>query len=374
MKNLLKSTSALGVGVLAAGTVAFAAPGASAAEKMKIGLSGDMKFVVSYAGQDSKFEDAVGTYGTINAVNDSEIHFTGNTTLDNGIRVDVVVELETDQVNANTGTVIDESYMKLTGAFGDLRLGSTKAATDTLANFGPVSGPIDNFDNSIETYVINPTGTSSPDTDIGASDAMKIVYFTPAIEGFQLGASYTPSEGNTDNIPLTGGTSTAGGTAATDVWDIGLAFNREFSGVSVSADTSYWYKGGTTDQTGWRIGANFGYSGFTLGGSYANVDNDIKGITSTTAVTDYTAYEAGLSYETGPWTVAFSYYHSDSPLASGTPGSDKATHYQLGGAYNLGPGVDLLATVFRADFEDQTTAASLNNDAWGVAAGIDVAF
>ena len=374
MKNLLKSTSALGVGVLAAGTVALTAGNASAAEKMKIGISGDMKFVVAYANQDSKYEDAVGHYGTINAVNDSEIHFSGSTTLDNGITASVMVELETDQSFANTGSVLDETYLKLTGGFGDLRMGSTKAATDTMANFGPVSGPIDHFDNSLEIYVPNPTGTATPDTDIGASDAMKIAYFTPVIEGFQLGTSYTPSESNTDNVPLTGGNSAAAGTADQYQADVAISFERKLGEVDVAADGSYWVKGGTTDQEGYRFGGKFGFSGFTVGGSYASIDNTIGGITATTAVSDYTAYDAGIGYATGAVKMSFAYNHTDSPRASGTAGSDTASLYVLGAGYNLGPGIDLLGSLFRADYGDETTTASLNNDAWGGIAAIKVSF
>ena len=45
--------------------------------------------------------------GSVNMFTDSEIYFRGNTTLDNGIRVDVIVQLETDDIN--DGGSIDES-------------------------------------------------------------------------------------------------------------------------------------------------------------------------------------------------------------------------------------------------------------------------
>lgn len=374
MKSLLKSTTFLA----AAGAVALSATSGLAQDKpqkLKIGVSGSFASWVAYAEQDSSFENAVNAhYGTINMENDSEIHFTGNTTLDNGVRIDVIIQLETDQAEANTsGNTIDESYVKLTGTFGDLRLGSTKAAGNVLANFAPTAGVLPHNADDLGDIIVNPTGTGTPDAEIGGNDGMKIVYFTPIIEGFQGGISYMPSTTNNDSPIITGGA--ASGTTAAEEWvDFALSYQGEFGDVSVGADGGYWFKGGSTDEEGYRFGASIGFAGFTVGGAYADVENEVDNITSATAVSDYTAYDVGISYETGPYTVALGYYHTESPLSAAAAGDDETTHFMIGGTYSVGPGVDLGANIFMAEYEDETTTASLNNEGWGIAAGIAVSF
>ena len=125
MKKILMSTSAL----VAAGLML--APGDSLA-KVKIGVGGYFSTTMGVSDNENDFEvNPTGATDqderdSFNMVQDSEIYFRGNTKLDNGTRVDVIIQLETDQAN---GTDIDESYLKFTGAFGDVRIGSTAAAT-----------------------------------------------------------------------------------------------------------------------------------------------------------------------------------------------------------------------------------------------------
>ncbi len=373
MKNILKSTTVLA----AAGLIALSGADASAQsapEKLKLSLGGFFGSWVGYAENDSSFENAVNAhYGSINMENDSEVFFVGDTTLDNGINVSVVVELETDQANANTGSVLDETYLKLSGSFGSLLAGSTVAAGDALANFAPSAGVLGHNGDDFSEYVINPTGTGTPDVEIGDDTSMKLVYYTPTFSGFQAGVTYVPSTSNSDTPPITGGA--ASGTTAEESWaDIALAYSGTAGAVDFSADAGYWVKGGSTDQEGYRVGANVVFSGFTVGGAYADVDNEIGNITSATSVSDYKAYDLGVSYETGPWVVALSYYHTESPLSSATAGDDETTHYMVSGTYAIGPGVSLGANIFMAEYDDETTAAASNNEGWGVVGGIMVEF
>ena len=162
------------------------------------------------------------------------------------------------------------------------------------------------------------------------------------------------------------------------MFSIALGWQIPYSGtigaVDLSADAGYWVKGGSTDQEGYRIGANVGFSGFTVGGVYADVDNEIDNITSSTAVSDYKAYDFGVSYETGPWKVAASYYHTETPLSAATAGDDETTHYMLSGSYAAGPGVTFGANIFMAEYDDETTAAASNNEGWGVVGGVTLEF
>ena len=84
MKKILLGTTA----IVAAGMIA--APSADAADKIKISVGGYMNQWFGYTTAD----DESGEYQGFNNVSDTEIFFTGMTTLDNGISFGVNVQLE----------------------------------------------------------------------------------------------------------------------------------------------------------------------------------------------------------------------------------------------------------------------------------------
>ena len=130
-KSLYMTTALAAAGVLALG--ATDAVAAEKAKKMSIANGGFFKSMIAFAQNDGSFESTTsGTsrthYDAFNIVNDSEIYFKGNTKLDSGVRVDVIVQFETDAVKG--GATIDESYVKLTGGFGDIKKLNAKQTKD----------------------------------------------------------------------------------------------------------------------------------------------------------------------------------------------------------------------------------------------------
>ncbi len=51
-------------------------------------------------------------------------------------------------------------------------------------------------------------------------------------------------------------------------------------------------------------------------------------------------------------------------MASAAPGENSVQMIFLGGAYTLGPGIDLLGNLMFVDWEDESTADANNNDGW----------
>ena len=210
MKPILYSTTVLaaagllafGVGEAAAQTqVAAAHAKKKGGGKVKIGVGGFFLQMVGYNDQEGAFETANTTeLNKFHMVASSEVYFRGNTKLDNGIRVDVIIQLETDQVEANDGTVIDESYLKFTGGFGDLRIGSTKQALFVLKHRAPTAGTHSHDAGEKRDWVIRPATFAQPvsGTNFGPNDSMKIAYFTPRFGGFGIGVSHTPDLTNSD--------------------------------------------------------------------------------------------------------------------------------------------------------------------------------
>jgi len=210
MKKVLFSTTALA----AASMLAFSASDAQAgshskAKPLSIKVGGFMKAAVGFSEQDGSFESttnstARASYDAFNQYNDSEIYFTGSTKLDNGITASVTVQLEADQVK--NGTQIDASYMRLTGGFGDLRLGSGSYASAMLSNKAPWTGAMNPHGSDYSAWIVKPAANSLSavqGTSIGGGDNMKVAWISPTISGLRLGLSYEPSGTNSDKPPAT---------------------------------------------------------------------------------------------------------------------------------------------------------------------------
>ena len=76
----------------------------------------------------------------------------------------------------------------------------------------------------------------------------------------------------------------------------------------------------------------------------------------------------------GPTSVSLTYLQSDMPLASGTTGDDSVEALTIGASYTVGPGIDLLGTAARVEYNDEGTSDANNNDGWAVIGGIGITF
>ncbi len=416
MKKTLYSTTALA----AAGMFAFSGAEAQAAGKVKLGISGSFIWLAGVAKNeeffgnritkaisdngsalfpDDDFEYNAGAeavksdYGRVNMVGDSEVAFRGNTTLDNGVRVDVIVELETDQANANNGVGIDESYLKVGNLkeWGEFRLGSTKQAHFIFKVNAPAVNAISNALNNDQPdrFLPNPTGTKFFNHD-GSADHMKAVYITPNLNGFQAGISYTPGHENTNAPPQTEGD------APTDSNDVSIGANYKggSGGAGIAISGGWTRHTGANEFTTVQAGGSVSFAGFSIGGGWAQRSDDKGGSTAA----DIEGFMAGVGYETGPWSLALTWLNTEDD-ASDAPGKDELNMYTLGAAYSLGAGITVGASIFQARYrdEDQTdtyfdsefeaiddnngipinktrVSTAQNNEGWGLVAGIRVDF
>jgi hypothetical protein len=140
---------------------------------------------------------------------DVEVHFTGKTTLDNGLTVGARIELE----GQTSGDQIDEVWSFFSGGFGEVRFGDDDDALEQLCFEVPdasnVFGPDDpelNFSNS------GVNGVTTTNETCREGDATRVIYFSPTFAGFSFAASFAPT------IPKTRATrSTARGRASTTI-------------------------------------------------------------------------------------------------------------------------------------------------------------
>lgn len=364
MKKVLYCTTAL----VAAAVIASPA---SAAEKIKLGLGGYHEQWVGYSDPE---EDPGTEYRAVDVKVDAEVYFNGSTTLDNGIRVAVMMQLEAG-VNEENNPGFDESYIDVSSdTLGLLRIGGDDVVTELTSIGSPDVGMGTGSD--IRDWLPTRGITRYSDNYVAgnSADEQKISYFTPNVAGFQASATYIPEVGvnSTQKQNTTNGRGHA--------WAGALTYGGTFGGVGLKLQTGYYHETGqssgnpTTGLRGVQGGASVSYAGFTVSGGYERSIQKRDSTPAGDSIDGYT-WDAGIKYETGPYAVSFvhKYYTTEGGMA--TEGQDEAKIYQLSGKYNLGPGVDLKGSLFWADYEDETKVdANYSDGGWGIVAGVVLSF
>ena len=139
MKKQLMTTTALVVaGVLATSGVALAQKKAS---KPSLRLGGWFEGGVGVVDDDDNGSNA--PHIGVDVFHDSEVHFKGSATLDNGIKIRTRVEIEGNTEGA--ATINDEAYINISGGFGQIRIGAEDGAghlmtTGTLGHWATNAG------------------------------------------------------------------------------------------------------------------------------------------------------------------------------------------------------------------------------------------
>lgn len=427
-KILFASTALVAAGMISAGA-------ASAAEKIKLEVGGYSKWWVVGAWQDKSFQNGTnGTQGNnigsgiqrqnVDVKGDNEIHFKGSTALDNGLKVGVVITMEAGGHSDAVTDGIDNSYAWIEGGFGKVLAGMHANGTALLHVQAPDAA--NNFTNGGMMLgnwsVSRPSGvmgmnqrvgyTSSSNTTAIISDdkAEKLTYVAPSFYGLTLGASYIPNVARSATGTSLGQHTRGNGSDRLAAYGVGALYTNTFGPVGVKASAGYvWVDltatgGNEVALTQNSYGAQLSYAGFTLGGSFQRASDDRKNGGTTSAVLAGTAqigsikggqeidfggsaYDVGLSYASGPYAVSFAHFHSsvvgitNSTLRNGK--DDTIDAYQASGKYNLGPGVDVLASVGYIEYRDQRDGiagitsnvnSQYSNSGWAAMTGLSLAF
>lgn len=363
MKNLLLGTSAI-----VAVSMAAASP-TQAAEKIKLGVSGYLQTSFVVADYDS------GNQLPTDIRHEGEVHFTGSTVLDNGLKFGVNIQLEARE----SGDQVDETYMYVEGSFGRVNVGSENAASYLMHYASPSPVPAWGLnDPNAEAGGFTTPATSANEV----SDADKITYFTPRFSGFQLGVSYTPdgdeetgtaspyspiaTEGaedeaysvgvnyvgkigevsfkasagydlitrsNTSSTSTAVTTTTAGALSTlvvvtTDGTITSVTATGTAAATTASVTTTTTTVNEDTDE--FSVGFNAGFSGFVVGAGYKYTDND-----GGTDGLERHDFNTGVTYGQGPWKLGVQYARVE---LDGTSDGELDA-FVVGGQYNLGPGI-----------------------------------
>ncbi len=357
MKNGLMMTTAL---------VAAMAAGSAYAGDVSLGVGGYITTGVGVGNANSVYISANGGAPvTTNAqkdfhtIFDSEIHFKGKGTLDNGIQIVTRIELE----GHSQGDAIDEQWLQVKSQFGTVMIGGNDDAAYAISRRGMVGVGIC-AGAWAPCYNFTPTEIG----EIGGSDAFGIHYYTPKIAGFEAGISWQPTLSD-PTFPIDTAVSTVN---SRDRIAVGAAYSNSFGDVSFGIDGRYVRtdeieSAGNDVETGYAIGASVGFSGVTVEGRWEHTDD-----VSHAAGTDRDRFGGGVKYATGPWSFAAAAVFENNDIVGANNDVDR-TRVSVGTKYELGAGVNLAGIVMYGS-QDNESAAVSDNDGFGGALLLGVAF
>jgi hypothetical protein len=343
MKNVLLGTTAL----VAAG---LGASNAEAAQGVQLGLGGYYAAAAGVLFDQSDGNNDPG-HNTRDVVfrQDVEVHFKGETTLDNGLTVGAQIELEGQQSNDQ----IDEVWAYFKGGWGQIRFGDDDDASEQLGYLIPSASNIFGVDTPYFEFANNHAGftngvfqTNSTLLDI-SSDATKIIYFSPTFAGFSFAASFAPDRRGEDTYSYSsgpGGTTNSNNTGQVqNVFSAALNFDHDFNGVDLATGVGFaegqWETkapGNSVDMT-WGVNGHLdvSFSGFTVGGSGLYRQN-----WQSSAGTDYWVAGIGGTYNWEAWTVGLAWSHGNYEYTPSNA-ADTIDIVEFTGRYDLGPGISL---------------------------------
>ncbi len=392
MKSILYGTTALMAVGLMAGT-------AVAAEKISLGLGGYWAAQASFGNNESDAAGADSGLRDHGFGQESEIYFSGKTTMDNGIKVGVMVQLEGE----TSGDQIDNTYIWSSGSFGRIEYGETWGPS-LLMSYGTVGekNRTGDFTSHVPFVTLNGLNFNSYGGGAGVNGlpSEKLGYYTPRMGGFQVGVSYAPEP---KNASATGTRDSDQGTqVGAEMVDLGINYTGDFSSMKVGIFGSYYTsqtEGGaptaavaavaqstSTTQTaggdaivtlataivpaaagaaaaadvdGHSVGAQVSSNGVRVGGRYTR-HTDIGG-----AGLDRVNWRVGADYSSGAWGVGATYHVAEQDVTAST--EDSSTYLSVGASYNLSPGVQMYGGVLFVTYDDDAgAAASEGENSFGI--------
>jgi outer membrane protein OmpU len=326
---------------------------------------------------------------------DTEIHFTGEATSDNGLTVGVHYE-----AMVGGELITDEAYAYFAGNWGRFNLGSEDGAAYLLQVAAPSGDSnVDGLRTNIQTvdatglasiavgsagvgagtytgglsdeFATNQAGLGARTLDYDHADFQdtdRLTYLTPKFSGFQGGVSYAPQSGQRLTGNGNAATATDAGTEFENLWEAAARWDGEFEGFGLSAGAGYSTAeaaGAATvdgDVNTWNAGLNVAFQGFSVGGAYLDTTaedtgGDIEGDT----------WVVGAAWDNGPYHVGVSYLDQDVDNAGADIETDR---WAVGAGYTYGPGMSFRGGVTTGNSE----TAATDEDFTQVTVGTDIQF
>lgn len=394
MKKLLLGSVAV-IGLAAVVTPAQAGNGLS------LDVGGHFKGYATWHDQDSNADIDVPVDGAVedargfDMLRETEVHFSGETTLDNGLTVGVHIEADVDDGDSFT---VDESYAYFSGAWGRINFGEEDGAAYLLQVAAPsadsnVDG-IRQFINPV-IYALNTNfSTLASNWNIDGLDydndltgeADKITYLTPVLNGFQAGLSYTPDVGGLAGQTAVGGSNSIGGVNPDDVTsshgagvELGARYEGQFDEIGFSVGGGYTHvedeesatPAVTDDFTEWNVGLDMDWGAFGLGLIYTENNNGVPGASGD----DNETWVVGIDYSFGAFKLGASWLNNDNDVQTvvggGNAGTVETDRWTGGIVYTYGPGMTFRGAL---SYVDHDVTGGTDMEATSLIAGTQIRF
>jgi hypothetical protein len=348
MKRSLIGTSAL----VAAGMLVTAGT-ASAADPIKLNVGGYANAAIGYVSED---DTSVPNTRNNGIQLDTEIKFSGSTTLDNGMEFGVKVEMATD----GAAPSIDEQmiYIENEDSWGRIELGDEDGASDQFRHLGPfvIGSAITGCATFNASTLTNGAATFTCGGVMG--DNTKVTYRGPKLLGMQWGISYTPEVQSFATLG-TRDSATAGEFGG--VVELGANWSGDFGGAKISLGGG-WANlpaegAGEQDANQWNFGGTVSMNGWNIGGSIKNQEAGPPAAQDR----DQTNMRLGITTKMAGMTVGAEYTIASNEQATGQ--DDETSAYSLAANRVLGPGVSMGAMIRSWDMSDDANAAASENSA-----------
>lgn len=385
-KILLGTTAVVGAALLGA-----TAAQAQTAPTVRIG--GFMEVTGAYINDDN--DDRVlaggGSRDKFDFRNEFEIHVLVSGKAANGLSYGAVMELEMDNVG-NTATSnevsVDEAYMFISSpTLGTLRIGDEDSAASLLQVRVPTiagMGPDGNWDELLTNRAGTRNGNSYMLSGINdGNDSTKIIYLSPQFFGFDFGLSYAPNSSEGERS-TSAGISQRNRTGLTDEISLGLRYRGSFGNIGVAAGFGAMFAdrplgAAAQEVTAYTVGLSLTGFGLTVGGEYTW--GQYSGASVGRAALpngrdDSSHWVLGATYTMGALSFGAFYGQGEQDTNPAGVGKRDQSVWGLGVAYNLAPGLDLIAS-YNDLSEDNSPDAALaggSRDVQVLYAGFRLAF
>ncbi|MBT3926082.1 MAG: porin [Rhodospirillaceae bacterium] len=368
-KKLLLGTTALIAAGVVSGGVAQAAE-----EPITAGVGGYFRSAMGLISQDDNDGEFAEGAQSFTLGNDIEIVVSGKTTLDNGITAGFNANIEGNGggTAANGSAALDERFVFFRGGFGQLRIGQIESARQSMTVFAP-SGNYNFGVNSPFFIFANPGNAAgffnvrTYDDGLGNEDNIKLVYYSPTFNGFRLGASYSPEDGNNGQY---GGNAGDAASGFQNNASVSAEFHKTFG--SVSLGLMLGWEGYVVEQCGataavqtcdnnvdsTQIGGSVGFGEWSIGGGWLETEQTTFNANGSSR--DREDFDLGVAWWHGPFGVGLQYGQAELDIAADNT-TDELKIYELNATYVLGPGIDVGAAIAKGEYDD-ATAGGLDND------------
>ena len=370
-KQLMATTALVAAGILVSGAVQA---------KPKLVLGGWFEGIVGVVDDDKTGPG--GNHTTIDVHQDSEVHFNGAVTLDNGIKI--LTRLELEGQSANSTDQIDEAYMDISGSFGAVRIGSEDSVAHLMVSDHQGSWAVQAGQNlQLDTgdWIEAPTGhaaSTSVRLSLGDADSEKVTYFTPRVGGFQAGFSYLPSFSEGDN-----GEPESVSENPHNGYSVGANYRGKFGGASVGLAAGYTVMNPTSngadasDPKGWGVSGSVGFSGFKIAAGYT-AEKSLTGETNGGPTAGDSAIDIGISYKFGKNNVSAAWLHSEdksgSAAGAGGAAEDETDVVMLSYSRDLAAGVEYRLNLIYADYQGAAIGSADDNEGIALTTSVRLAF